>query len=369
MNILMFLIDIFLIFAMKIAFQNVRHINNDKTARIYNYLTKGFDIFCLSEFDPPRNYSVVNSDLFQYHIPEETPRLAVYAVNTAKISPVGPGFIIKGPKKDHNGREFEATFCQSYIYEIELHNRKLHVENFYLLPPVSTDTVEKVRDHLDFQSFKYDNYLAGGDFNLNFKEKTIRDKFKKHSSYNQIIKKPTRIGPVMKKNRETGVMEYFEKNETIIDLIFENNGASKLRTKFGLKDLKSAKANFDHKCVYAEIGPPNLKYYTTVKDIKSPLERPIPNENQTEKIGKLIGEIPEEYKSNYDLYMIKLAHVLDKVIPLRKYDKNKTKKLYRTPISKELEKEISHKKHLYRFRKRSEEDRKKYRIQCNKVKQ
>ena len=78
----------------------------------------------------------------------------------------------------------DKTSIQTFTYKIKIKNRTIYVENLYCIPKASDENIEVLTRHMENQSKLYKYYMIGGDFNLNWKDKKVRDLFKTHQCPN-----------------------------------------------------------------------------------------------------------------------------------------------------------------------------------------
>jgi len=80
---------------MKITFQNVRSINDNKVRFLKNTLHL-FDLLCLSELNKSYDFDkrVINDNEFQFHTEKDTNRIGVMATNTLHLTSVSKGLVL-----------------------------------------------------------------------------------------------------------------------------------------------------------------------------------------------------------------------------------------------------------------------------------
>jgi len=170
---------------MKISFQNVNSINDEKTEILANKLTTN-DLLCLSELNKCYDFNKTNN-LYQYHTDVNTKRIGILASNTLKITPVSCGLNLSQERVQK-----DKTVIQSFLYKISVDNRDIYIENIYSVPDASDENIDKLISHLQKQQLLYRYYLVGGDFNLNWKDYKTREKFK-ILHLTQLVKDYTRV--------------------------------------------------------------------------------------------------------------------------------------------------------------------------------
>ena len=110
---------------MKIAFQNVRSINDEKTIFLRSLL-KDFDYLCLSELNKLYDFNKpsVNDNEFQYHTNPATSRIGVMASNTSKFE-----FVSIGIQLEQERFQTDKSVIQTNLYKITENKRTIYFEN------------------------------------------------------------------------------------------------------------------------------------------------------------------------------------------------------------------------------------------------
>jgi len=244
---------------MKIAFQNVRSISDEKT-RVLSSKLKDYDLLCLSELNKCYDFSkkTINDSEFQYHTDVTTNRIGVIASNTLKLETVHMGVLVEQPRA-----QIDKNSIQTFIYKIKLNNRDVYIENVYSIPKASDENVKVLTNHMENQSKLFKYYMIGGDFNLNWREKCNRDLFK-DTCMSQLVKDYTRVQNYYRDNRK-------RVSKSIIDLIFVNDNLKQFVKNVEVVQLYD---KFDHKSVTVELDFPPSKFLRNIKIPLDPLQRP-----------------------------------------------------------------------------------------------
>ena len=222
---------------MKITFQNVRTINDNKT-KILSEKLKDYDLLCLSELNKRYDFDrkTINDGNFQYHTDVSTTRIGIMASNTFKIEVIGVGLKLEQARRALD----DDTVCQSYVYKTSVQNRNIYIENVYVVPDINAENLNTLITHLHNQSKRYRYYMVGGDFNLNWKTAVVKDMFR-DLNLTQIVKDYTRVQMYTKKWRNSDgvvIKENKRTSKTIIDLVFVSMNLKpfvKQKTKFCFK--------------------------------------------------------------------------------------------------------------------------------------
>ena len=124
---------------MKISFQNVRTINDEKTLLLKQQLNK-FDLLCMSELNKCYDFDKknINDNEFQFHTDPSTTRIGFMASNTLNISTIETGLVLTQERV-----RVSDIAIQTFLYKIELKNRDIYVENVYVVPDATTDNLNK----------------------------------------------------------------------------------------------------------------------------------------------------------------------------------------------------------------------------------
>ena len=338
---------------LRIAFQNVNSINPQKLAHIVGQLRK-FDIILLSEVNSPNSshdFSFANNDSFDFHFDPSVRRIAVVASKIVDISTVGIGI-----KLEQTRVQKDKTAVQSFVYKVKSGKTTVFIENVYAIPNLCPGNIKKLCSHFDDQAKKFQNYIVGGDMNLNWLEEKTREFFLECSSIRQRIKDYTRICRYASGDN-------FRTSRTIIDLIFCNtmidnschSPKSKLMSKL-----------FDHNAVSISIFEKSYNFFRDVTYFKNPLNRPLPSSEQVKEINERIDKIPNNECPDYDSLIVKTRTILNDIVPNNPAGPS-TKRFYKTPLTKSLLFEIRQKRRLFRIKDKTDEIKQKIKAQCNKV--
>ena len=344
---------------MKITFQNVRTINDEKT-RILSNTLKDYDLLCLSELN--KNYDfdrkTINDGNFQYHTDVSTNRIGIMASNTMNIEVIGVGLKLEQVRAREN-----QTAVQSYVYKTSVMNRNVYIENVYVTPDINCANLKNLISHLHNQSRRYRYYLVGGDFNLNWKTACVKDLFR-DLNLTQVVKDYTRVQMYKKKFRNSDgvvIKETTRTSKTLIDLVFTSMSLRPF-VKGVLVDCLYDK--FDHKAVTITLDFPSSSRYRYINIPLDPLQRPTPKECHIEKIKERIGKIRV---NNLDGFTGCIKDIFNKYIPTYPINSSTRKKIFRTPLVKEEVADIYKKNKMYTFRKASQYNWNRYKEQRNKV--
>ena len=349
----------------RVAFQNVRTINNEKVIRLNQFL-HSVDVIFLSEVDNS-SFRFISNDHFRYHYdPAVCRRLAVVTSNLVDIEPIGSGLTLSQDRIQK-----DKTAVQTYLYKITINrNQQKHViyfENVYAIPALTPLNKDRLHDFLSDRSNQYSNFICGGDFNINWLSAENRNKFESVGGLTQRVHDVTRVCEY--ESRSNGQV-IKKKSESIIDLIFTSASLAprckKVFTKKIPKNPSDKSACFDHKAVICELNFPCLHYYREITYYPNPHNRPSPTDAQIISIANDVSNIDENSLTSFDDLSARTRKILDDYIPNNPPGPKK-KRLYRTPFSKSLVKEIKLKHDLDKKSHRSLEALKLYRIQRNKV--
>lgn len=350
----------------RVAFQNVRTINKEKVIRLNNFL-QSVDVIFLSEVDNA-SFKFIDSDHFQYHYdPATCRRLAVVASNLVDLTPIGPGLILSQDRIQK-----DKTAVQTYLYKITIigKDKQKHIiyfENVYAIPSLTPINQERLHEFLSDRPLQYKNYVVGGDFNLNWLKAEVRDMFESVGGLTQQVHDITRI---CEYERVINDVITKQQSKSIIDLIFTSQPlASRCKKVFAKnipKNTSDKSASFDHKAVICHLNFPSLHYYRDITYHPNPHNRPTPTDAQISSIASKICNIDAFSLTSFDDLNHKTCAILDSIIP-NNTPGPKKKRLYRTPFSKELLKEIELKHELDKKSHRSLSDLRNFRIQRNKV--
>jgi len=347
------------ILIMKITFQNVRSINDEKTKFLVKTL-KDYDLLCLSELNKVYDFNKpnINDNEFQYHTDLTTSRIGVMACNTLKLKFMGIGISLTQERV-----QVDKSVIQSNIYKIIENKRSIYIENVYCVPDASNENISKLIEHLVTQSKKYKYYLVGGDFNINWKEFKNRKLFD-NLPLSQIVKEYTRVQKYNKTtiDKTTKIKTIQPRvSKSLIDLVFVST-ALKPFVRGVVVDLLLDK--FDHKSVTVDLDFPEAKRSRVIRVPLNPLQRKSPTEEQSEKIK---NELKDLKPSSLDSFFGGVRSILDKFIPTNPRNTSINKTIFRTPLPKEVVVEVKKKKKLSKCSRSSKNNWKQYKLQRNKV--
>ena len=163
------------------------------------------------------NKTEINDNEFQYHTDKDINRIGVMATNTLNLSTFSKGLILN---QDRERKDKVAI--QTFIYKIRIKSRDIFIENVYITPDTKNENLQKLISHLQSQSKKFKFYMVGGDFNLNWRDKKIKDLFRSLHLH-QVVKQYTRVQNYKKKIRDVDgkvIKELERTSKTIIDLVY-----------------------------------------------------------------------------------------------------------------------------------------------------
>ena len=123
-----------------------------------------------------------------------------------------------------------------------------------------------VISHLQQQQKKYNYYIVGGDFNLNWKEFKNREKFK-DLHLTQIVKEYTRVQDYKKYNKRLKIFKD-RTTKSLIDLIFVSDSLRQFVKDVTYEDWYKT---FDHKAVGLELEFPKTRKYRYITVPLDPL--------------------------------------------------------------------------------------------------
>ena len=311
----------------KVAFQNVRSLNNNKLITIVKQLQKG-DIIFMNEVNQ-KQYIFPDSDGYFFHHDPTVYRIAVVASKLIDIKPISIGLLLTQERT-----QADKTAIQSYIYQVKIQKIVIFIESFYCIPNLTKSNYDLLFDYLERQAQKYPNYLCGGDFNLNIFDKNIASDFNSCTNLRQRITKFTRVQSMNVTNANGFNM--IRTSKTIIDLILTNPGMDNFyKSSCPIELEANSHTPFDHKCVTITFNLPTRYHFKKVKYFKNPNDRPIPNPKQISEINKKIDQIDMNDVSDYDHLIIKIRSIVDQIIPTHPLGPTE-KILYKVPFSKTL---------------------------------
>jgi hypothetical protein len=280
------------------------------------------------------------------------------ATNTLNLKTVSKGLILNQDRERQ-----DQTAIQTFIYKIRAKSRDIFIENVYITPDTNNENLQKLIFHLQKQSKIYKYYMVGGDFNLNWKIKKNRDLFR-GLHFHQIVKKFTRVQNYKKKVRDKDGNITKEKDRTsysLIDLVFVNDNLKPFVKEVVVEQLLDV---FDHKAVTIELNFPTSEYYKTIDINLDPLQRPTPNEEQIKLINQQLKNCKPK---SLDGFLCYFRDILNNHIPTYPIKSTIKKKIFKTPLSKEIVAEIDLKNRLFKYRKLNPYNWKNYKKQRNKV--
>ena len=111
---------------MKITFQNVRSINDEKTKVLAEKLDS-HDLICLSELNKCYDFNKINvNDLYQYHTDLNTERIGIIACNTLKLNPIADSINLTQERVQK-----DKSVIQTNLYKIDINNRSIYILKTY----------------------------------------------------------------------------------------------------------------------------------------------------------------------------------------------------------------------------------------------
>ena len=205
-------------------------------------LLQQFCIICITEVNNQQQiFNDVPTDRCQVFFDPLTPRLGMICNHSVKIEYKGIGVQLQDPGRIQN----DKTVIQSNLYRVTLENNLiLEFENTYMVPDITSPDLELARQHYEKQSLKQFSYIAGGDFNINWKQPSKKSKFS-ITTLQQNVSGLTRIATYTRNNQT-------RTSKSLIDLIFTNITASpkiKQCTVFKTPNDSNSGLTFDHHAV------------------------------------------------------------------------------------------------------------------------
>ena len=323
----------------KLLFLNVQTLSDSKLDFIIELLID-FDVIFLSEVNNKQLLlNNITNSLCKYHFDESTKRLAMICRNSVNFTYAGIGKVL-----DQDREQVDKVVFQSNMYRFKLEdNRTFDAENVYMTPDISSENLKDIGRYMNDRGRTQKMYIAGGDFNVNWKS-TVKKKKLGINSLNQMIKDYTRI---RKYNcRLTGRSRT---SKTLIDLIFTNSVAQSKVHKSDI--LKTDHLEFfDHFGAILELNFPKSKPYRDIWLHRDPYRRPIITAEHLELIKSEVHDLGFEH--TYDSFMLQVKGILDKYVPIDGRHGLYKKRLYDVPYPKEIRLEIDLKHELeYKSRK------------------
>jgi len=208
--------------------------------------------------------------VIQFHTDPKSPRVGILAARTLNFEKVGLGIVVNDLNRAGSVRHPQCI--QTFVYKLITNKGDFIIETAYIVPNCNKNALDQFINHINNQALKHKNYILGGDLNLNQKEKVNRELIGDATALTQIIKDYTRVRTVHFKNGKNKGKDRTSK--TIIDLIFNNEGAQRYTKNFGVESLWDG---FDHYGVYINIDTPPAEPFKYVKTPLHPLERPEPS--------------------------------------------------------------------------------------------
>ena len=288
------------------------------------------------------------------------------ASNLIDIQPVGPGLILTQDRQRK-----DQTALQTYLYKVTIKVKNVthtfHIENIYSIPSLSPINRERFQSFLAERPIQFSNYMCGGDVNLNWLSSEVRNSFESVGGMTQQIHTITRSCTYTKKVNGS---DQQHTSNSIIDLIFTSPSVTKKCKRSFTRAIPNRpgdkSAAFDHKAVVCEFELRLKHYYRDIVYYPNPHNRPSPNEDQIKFLRDKINGIDRDDLPSIDNLMHKVRMITDEVLPNHPSGPRK-KRLFRTPLSKEILNEIALKRELSFKAIKSKEDQEKYRLQKNKV--
>jgi len=181
------------------------------------------------------------------------------------------------------------TACQMTTYGVRVNRVNFTISVVYLVPDADTAAVTAVYQKLIELERKYENFMALGDFNLDFRSESVQQKIAEllGDRLRQVVDKTTR-----KSKRTTDGQTKI--SETIIDLVFLSDGMFSLMAKKPkiIKDTPS-----DHYLVRTEFNIGIPKTYMIKEYYLDPTRRP---PLKPETLKKCLDELKEIFQVNQD---------------------------------------------------------------------
>ena len=316
---------------LKILFLNVQTLSAEKLEFLIELLID-YDIIFLSEINNKQQFlTQIDNQICKYHFDTETTRLAMITRNSVNFEYIGKGLVLEQERV-----QTDQIVVQSNFYRFKLvDNRVFEVENFYVTPDANTETLKSVSRFLNARGWTRRMYIAGGDFNINWKNVNKRNMLKL-TALEQNVKNYTRIRNYTTLNGNTRT------SKTIIDLILTNQTVKPKIVETEILDTSNL-SFFDHNGVVLCLDFPKGKPYRDIKVAHDPFRRPEIDTKTYELIKLEIDLIEHEY--SYDNFMLKTKQILDKHIPMNGKRGAYTKRLYDFPFPSEIRNQIR-KKHL-----------------------
>ena len=225
------------------------------------------------------------------------------------------------------------TACQMTTYGVKVNKVNITIAVVYLVPDADVAAVTAVYRKLIELEKSYENLIALGDYNLDFRSDSVQKQIAEllGDRLRQVVDKTTR-----KSKRTTDGQT--TTSETIIDLVFLSDGMFDLMVKKPkiIKDTPS-----DHYLVRTEFNIDIPKTYMIKEYYLDPTRRP---PIKPDKLQTCLDELKEIFCANQDLLngssqseilefiRWQTREVLDKHNPLNKKGLHK-KKIYRIPLS------------------------------------
>ena len=149
----------------KILFLNVQTLSEQKLEFIIELLID-FDVIFLSEINNKQQLlTQIDDQVCKYHFDNVTTRLAMITRNSVEFEYLGPGLVLEQERA-----QVDQIVVQSNFYRFKLvDNRIFEAENFYSTPDANTETLKSVGQYLNGRGWSNKSYIAGGDFNINWK--------------------------------------------------------------------------------------------------------------------------------------------------------------------------------------------------------
>ena len=313
----------------KILFINVQTLSDEKCEFLVELLID-YDVIFLSEVNNRQQILTrIDEQLCKYHFDTETTRLGMITRNSVDFEYLGNGLVLEQERV-----QVDQLVAQSNFYRFRLvDNRIFEAENFYVTPDANNDSLESIGRFLNARGWTKKNYIAGGDFNINWKNVSKRSKLK-INALDQNVKEYTRIRNYETANGSTRT------SKTIIDLVFTNQTVKPKIIATEILDTRDLPF-FDHNGVVLSLDFPKGRPYRDVKLPHDPFRRCEIDSDKYDKIKAEIDKIDHEF--SYDNFFLQVKQVLDIHAPMSGKRGTYIKRLYDLPFPKIIRNEIKQK--------------------------
>ena len=160
----------------------------------------------------------------------------------------------------HNIKQFRKrksqSVCQLTTFRFSYSKIVEVITVVYCAPDASQNSRKALRDKLLEYSHKFSNYIALGDFNSDFKLKTVRDEYKAElgGQLNQVVKEVTRQQMTKRGNKSST-------SRTIIDLMFVSNNMKQNMVSSPIVYKDSPSDHFMVECAFNINAPKKYAIY------------------------------------------------------------------------------------------------------------